>query len=321
MNDTEEQARHLFAAAARDIPPNVDLLRGVRARTTAHKARTRAAVSAATAGVLAAGVLFTATVTRTPSALAQVAAAAARTAGQSYQIRATMSAKFQGAADKVKHMPSGPVTIAGNFDPARGIGQETQWQNGRLFLMSRYLGRAEYLRFAGATTGKPWLKLPEVPQARRLVAWELISVSGPEPVTQLNPQDLLASLKSASHVTKLGSASGPGWTGTRYAFTSTNTFGPGKAASIHASGTVAVDSQGRVRTLAVTVTTRLPHNSEATKLTATARLAFSGFGTRVTVTPPPADEVSTPHIDRVAPGKVGTKRKLVRRARLTPAGS
>jgi hypothetical protein len=32
MNDTEEAARHLFAAAAEDIPPGIDLLHGVQAR-------------------------------------------------------------------------------------------------------------------------------------------------------------------------------------------------------------------------------------------------------------------------------------------------
>ncbi len=33
MNDTEEAVRRLFTAATEDIPPGIDLLRGVRTRT------------------------------------------------------------------------------------------------------------------------------------------------------------------------------------------------------------------------------------------------------------------------------------------------
>ena len=37
MSDTDQEVRTLFAVAAEDVPPGIDLLRGVRARRAAHR--------------------------------------------------------------------------------------------------------------------------------------------------------------------------------------------------------------------------------------------------------------------------------------------
>lgn len=77
-----------------------------------------------------------------------------------------------------------------------------------------------------------------------------------------------------------GPASGPGWTGTRYAFSGS----PG--AGIELSGTVNVDQQGQARALVLTI--RLA--SAINVFVMTQDLTFSDFGAPVTVTPPPADQ-------------------------------
>ena len=43
-----------------------------------------------------------------------------------------------------------------------------------------------------------------------------------------SPQSLFSLLKSVTDVTSQGSVSGPGWTGTRYAFSGTFALGPGR---------------------------------------------------------------------------------------------
>ncbi len=59
MNDTEEAVRHLFAAATEDIPPGVDLLRGLRRRHRARTVRVRVLLSASVAGAEAAAAAIT----------------------------------------------------------------------------------------------------------------------------------------------------------------------------------------------------------------------------------------------------------------------
>jgi hypothetical protein len=90
---------------------------------------------------------------------------------------------------------------------------------------------------------------------------------------------MLAAIKEAAKVTVAGPASGPGWTGTRYAFSATRT-------GTKTSGTVTVDRQGRTR--ALVLTQRTP--SAVNVLVETQVLTFSDFGAPVTVTPPPADQ-------------------------------
>ena len=101
-------------------------------------------------------------------------------------------------------------------------------------------------------------------------------------------------LESASTVRRTGSVSGPGWTGTGYAFSVRLAFGSGSGGepTVAAAGTVDVDQQGRVRDLTVTYT--VPANPPATAGRVSAQMTFSDFGAPVSVTAPPAGEVYAP---------------------------
>jgi hypothetical protein len=97
-------------------------------------------------------------------------------------------------------------------------------------------------------------------------------------------------LKSAASVQAEGPASGPGWTGTKYAFTEPPP--KGIVISMTTGGTVYVDNQGRVRQMVTkqTRTVRLTDNTIGTD-TVTYDVTFSAFGVRISVTPPPASQV------------------------------
>ena len=85
-------------------------------------------------------------------------------------------------------------------------------------------------------------------------------------------------LRSAATARDAGPASGPGWTGSRYAFTAR------LSTRSSLSGTVYVDKQGRVRRLVTTTT-------QAGGVTMYRYLAFGDFGVPVPVTAPPAGQV------------------------------
>jgi hypothetical protein len=90
----------------------------------------------------------------------------------------------------------------------------------------------------------------------------------------------------------VGPASGPGWTGSKYAFTAH----PARSPAVTVAGTVEVDQQGRVRDLDTITTVRTRQRSPAQ--TQTEDLTFSDFGGPVQVTAPPATQVkqtSTPY--------------------------
>jgi hypothetical protein len=116
--------------------------------------------------------------------------------------------------------------------------------------------------------------------------WERIpdAVIGHPPavnaIAAATPQQMLSEIKKADTVTAAGPTSGPGWTGTRYAFSGA----PDPDTTI--SGTVDVDRQGRARALALTI--RL--TSRLNVFVQTQALTFSDFGAPVNVTPPPADQ-------------------------------
>ena len=103
-----------------------------------------------------------------------------------------------------------------------------------------------------------------------------------EGFTTATPQQMLAEIKKAAKVTVAGPVSGPGWTGTRYAFSKTTPA----AKEQTLRGTVDVDKQGRARALVLTIGL-----TERYQVTGETRfLTFSDFGAPVTVIPPPADQ-------------------------------
>jgi hypothetical protein len=130
-----------------------------------------------------------------------------------------------------------------------------------------------YTPVTTGTHGKHWTRV----RTASLPPPPCCAVNG---FTTATPQQMLAEIKKAATVTVAGPASGPGWSGTRYAFSAAQRDGT------RLSGTVTVDRQGRARALVLTI--RSP--SAVNVLVMTQVLTFSDFGAPVTVNPPPADQ-------------------------------
>ncbi len=301
MSDNDQQVRTLFAAAADDIPPGIDLLRGFRARRAARHFRGRVALATAAASVAAAATVITLTIAQAPSALAQLTSAISRTAGQSYHFGATLT--------QLPLQPNGTVpgpvtrTISGAFDPPQQVGEEMISRSGQV----RFIGGYVYLPTgavgkSGLLDGKPWLKAPSPAPWGPVTANQQLRIgAGVLSLAETSPQTLFALLESVSTVDRQGGVSGPGWTGTRYAFSVSVAFGPAGSGlpTVTATGTVDVDQQGRVRDLDAAYT--LPAIASAPPERVTVEMTFSDFGAPVSVSAPPASEVFTPANFHVQP--------------------
>jgi len=297
MPDAEQQVRALFAAASADVSPDIDLLRGMQARRVAHRFRLRVTLSAAAAAVVAAAVVITTALAQAPSALAQLTSAVSRTAAQSYHFTATTtSVTLSGTGTPVTTR----TDLSGAFDPVRRLGEETTSTGEQ----TRFIGSYVYLN--GHLTlpdGKSWLRAPSPTLWAPVTAnRQLRLTAGLLSVAETSPQNLLALLESASQVNRQGSVSGPGWTGTRYAFSVTLAIGPAGSGqpTVHASGTIDVDQLGRVRRLDAAYT--LPAMGSAPPEQATAEMTFSDFGAPVSVSAPPASDVLAPGSAPAVPG-------------------
>lgn len=294
MPETEYQVRALLAAATADIPPGIALLSGVQARRSAHRIRSRITLSAAAAVAAAAAVLITLTLVQAPpSALAQLTSAVSSTAGQSYYFSATatqVTLPSSGAAVTSR------TQFSGAFDPTRRVGEQTTRTGGQ----TRFIGSYAYLNVAaagdppGVPAGKSWVRLPSLPLwAPATASGQLRLTAGLLSVVETNPQDLFALLESVSQVNRQGSVSGPGWTGTRYAFSVTLALAAGRRVLTgHATGSVDVDQQGRVRQLDAAYT--VPAKASAPLRRGTVEMTFSDFGAPVSVSAPPPREVLIP---------------------------
>jgi hypothetical protein len=296
MNETEE-VRRLFAVAAEDMPPGIDLLKGVRARNHQRRTRTRVALSAGAAGIVAAAAAITVSAVQAPSALAQVTQAAARTAGQSYRVSSVSTPLVRLPGTR----PA--VIINGVFDPARKLGEERTGDG----LEVRFVGGYMYVPLVQAMrnayqmthrtpipAGKTWLRVPGPGTREGVPALEITQAGGTTTgLGQLNPQDLLALLQSSSQVSEQGPASGPGWTGTAYRFTAGLTTQGPQHLRLGSTGTVDVDQQGRVRQLDATETVG--------RTVRKTHVTFGDFGLAVSVSPPPASETFTPPAENLGP--------------------
>lgn len=293
MDDTEEAVRRLFAVAAEDVPPGIDLLHGVQARTRGRAVKIRSLAAVAAAGIVAAVAAITLSAVQAPSAFAQVMQAAARTAAQSYQVSATstlVTAPGSGAGSQP------PVTISGEFDPVKRVGEDTNSQGFQV----RYVGDYIYLPVTGALraawdvsphtpipAGKSWLRIPRPPQSGVDATTAQLTLLGSAAMglDPVDPQNLLSLLKSATQVREVGPASGPGWTGSRYAFTVSMKLPGPLQTPVSISGTVDVDQQGRVR-----------HLDAVESIAGTERqvaITFGNFGLPVSVSAPPASQTFT----------------------------
>jgi hypothetical protein len=266
MNDTETEMRGLLVAATADMPPGIDLLDGLakaRRRDRARRTRGRAVLSAGVAAAAAAVTAVVLTIGSAPPALATVTTALTRTLTQSYHL--TEQDSFFVIARGQTH-DSVPLTCAIAADPVHHLEASTCTGNFSMREVDGYM-------YLNLLPGTKWDRVPAVAFDR---PWPP-NLNGY--ATGASPQQMLSAIEKADKVTVAGSASGPGWTGTRYTISgrlsSTDTI----------SGTLAVDQQGRARTL--DLTTRV-----GTSLGVVQALTFSDFGAQVTVTPPPADQTT-----------------------------
>jgi hypothetical protein len=293
MPDMEQEARVLLDAAAPDPPPGIDLLRGVRARRSARRIRLRVALAAAVAVVAAlAATVIPPALASGPSALAQVTGAVSRTAGQSYRLSSTTTRALSPGNGR-------PTTVwtsaSGAFDPARRIGAETM-SNGTQI---RFIGGYVYLHLGPPGLhvlpgGQSWFRMSSPALWGAVTAGRQLRLAkGLLSVAETGPQYLFALLESVSEINRQGSASGPGWTGTKYAFSVTVALGPAGRGSptLHVSGTIEVDQQGWVRHIDAAYT--LPAMLSAPLRWLKVQMTFSDFGAPVSVSAPPARDVLT----------------------------
>jgi hypothetical protein len=301
MNGTDEDVRTMMVTASSDMPPGIDLLRGLRerqapARRPRPRYRMRALVSAGAVAVAGGGAVLgttlTATVATAPSAFAAVTAAAAKTSAESFQM----------AMDATTPAPAGDgptlsAHVTGKFDLSGGVGEEAvtgPWRFQVLFAdHNTYVHTdpgSRQVVFPAGRASKPWWELPAgAPLTGTPIAATGDDVGG----TPTSPAALLGLLKSAGTVTSQGPASGPGWTGTRYGFRVTE-------GTSTASGYVDVDGQGLVRRLVTALTMKAvlvwspaakPVDRPAETQTSTEDVTFSDFGAPVPVTAPAASQV------------------------------
>ena len=268
MNDTETEARRLLAAGAEDMPAGVDLLTGfaaARRRDRTRRTRRRALLPGGIAVAAASVTAVALTVGSAPAALATVTSALTRTLAQSYHLT---------EHDSFYTIGNGRIygrahdTCTSQADPVRHLEASTCSDGSRALEVGGY---TYFYAIDPPRPGKHWQRIPtaDLLQLHTLEGFN----------TAATPQQMLAEIKKADNVTVAGPASGPGWTGTRYAFSAS----PG--ARVKVSGTVDVDQQERARALVLTL--RLTGSNV---LVVTQVLTFSDFGAPVTVTPPPADQ-------------------------------
>jgi hypothetical protein len=272
MKDTEAEARRLLAAATEDMPPGIDLLAGfaaARRRDRARRRRGRAVLAAGVAVAAASAAAVALTIGSAPPARATLTVtltgALTRTLAQSYHLTPTTSSYYISSGRITNRSQR---TCTSEADPVRQL-EASSCANG---LAWRQVGRYIYLYFTALPghPGKHWQRFP----AGSVGGW-----AGVNGFVTATPQQMLSQIKKANKVTVIGPVSGPGWTGTRYAFASR------QAAVLRLSGTVDVDRQGRARALVLTMRSGTIYH-----LVVTQGLTFSDFGTPVTVTPPPADQ-------------------------------
>ncbi len=300
MNGTDQGVRAMMATGSSDMPPGIDLLRGVRglqvtARRPQPTYRMRALVSAGAVAVVAGGTVLattlTATVATAPSAYAAVTAAAGKTWTESFRVSMNVTATERSVQGTTRL----DWRITGESDPSHGASEETILSKAALSkepLEIRFIGQNVYVKVhaptiskapgsSAAQSSKLWAEAAIWP---RLTAKQLIVTPDFGSQEAVDPGALLALLKSAGTVTDEGPASGPGWTGTKYGFTVAASGGVSSA-----TGTVYVDSQGEVRRLLTIITLQTGGGYHSTS---TEDISFSDFGAPVSVTAPPASQVS-----------------------------
>jgi hypothetical protein len=289
MNQATKGGHATAAGVPGDAPPGTGSAPGARGPGTAARPRrylrrpvlAGAVVVAAAAGVTTA--LLTASGGHPPTALATVTSALAATSASSYRFTLDTTVRFRGRQMHAE-------VVSGAYDPRHRLGTElltAASRRAQVRIQIRFASRYVYTQVPRRSGfGRPWNKSPVPPARGAMPGSDVYGFVSDQPV---RPAELSGVLRSAGTVRQAGPASGPGWTGTRYAFTARF-----PAARESVSGTVDIDQQGRVRRL-VTITTQGTHG----RITADRDLTFGSFGAPVPVTTPPARQVgytSTPYL-------------------------
>lgn len=284
MNETRQDGRGPAVGEPGDVPPETGSPGSAREQGTAtrprHRHRRKQMLAAAAVTAVAAGgttALFMAYARHPPTPFATVTSALASTSADSYRFTLDSTVKFGGSELRSD-------VVSGAYDPRHGLGTEllaARTSRGAPVRMRiRFISRYVYTQEApGSGFDKLWNK-SLIPSARAdaMPGNDVYGFVTDEPV---GPVELSGVLRSAGTVREVGSASGPGWTGTRYAFTAR--FPGAQEAD---SGTVDIDQQGRVRRL-VTITTQGTHGV----ITTDRDLTFGNFDAPVPVTAPPTSQV------------------------------
>jgi hypothetical protein len=273
---TEKEVRALLVRATEDRPPGLDLMAAIATmpdmqdmRARRQRRRVRVLAPLASLGVAAAvSVIALALPLGLPSAQAQVAAAIENTTQESYRV----------------HETTGGGTFEGAFDPVQRVGVIKESTGGT---ETRFVGDTMY-NYEPAQA--KWIASPR-PDAELMQAAEVIAVVK---LADLDPQQALQRLQSASDIREDGAASGQGWTGRRFAFSFADVRdGDGQTGTSETvTGSVDVDEQGRVRRLEFDFVDGQRNVTE-----------FSDFGAPVTVTAPPAGDVIQQPADEKGAGK------------------
>lgn len=277
--ELENELRSVFSRAAADIkdPEKAGqrLLQRNYRPGRGHRQLTAAITAAAGVAVAGASVTAVTLIGSAPPALATVASALTRTLAQSYHLTGQVSSYTIWNNGRIRY--PGRFTCVSEADPVRHLAASTCSDG----LRERDVGGYRYIYDAH----------PDYQPDRH---WTAAPNGNPDPgmtsayydFTSATPQQMLAQIKKVDRVTVIGPVSGPGWSGTRYAFSAT------QGADTKISGTVTVDQQGRAR--ALTLTTRTTSSSDIVTVD-TQALTFSDFGAPVTVTRPPADQIYNPY--------------------------
>ncbi|MGH3164646.1 MAG: hypothetical protein ACRDN0_01985 [Trebonia sp.] len=235
----------------------------------------------AAAGTAATVVLLTAG-NQTPTAASIVISALTKTSAENYGYSVESTVRWNGRDINYD-------TVSGVVAPRHELGTESLTaRSGKIAAQIRFIGDYVYTRVSSGVKlpakGKSWDKAPALAPAAVVNPDSLYGFATDQPVS---PAAISQVLRSASTVRAVGRASGPGWTGTAYGFSSAL---PGGRQSV--TGTIDIDREGQVRRL-VTVTTDR-------KILTLRNLTFSEFGTPVRTAPPPAAQTmdtSNPYWD------------------------
>jgi hypothetical protein len=216
----------------------------------------------------------------TPAAASIVTGALAKTSAESYGYSVESTARWNGRDINYD-------TASGVVAPRHELSTESLTaRSGKIDAQIRFIGDYVYTRVSSGVKlpakGKSWDKAPAPAPAAVVNPNSLYGFASDQPVS---PAALSQVLRSASTVRAVGRASGPGWAGTAYTFTSAL---PGGRQSV--TGTIDIDRQGQVR--------RLSTVTADGKISTVRNLTFGEFGTSVRTAPPLAAQTmdtSTPY--------------------------